>query len=106
MSDKTPSPILMVPQGVDYKLLDSGNGRKLEQLGGVVSDRPEPQAVWAPKLPAKDWDNAVAVFAPKAGDEDGDGGNWDVADSVPDKWEVRYNNLTFYGRLTPFRHLG
>lgn len=106
MSNALSSPTLMVPQGVDYELLDSGYGRKLERLGGVVSDRPEPQAVWAKKLPDTEWKKAVAVFAPKAGDEDGDGGNWDVDDSVPERWEVKYNKLRFYGRLTPFRHLG
>jgi 23S rRNA (cytosine1962-C5)-methyltransferase len=48
----------------------------------------------------------VAVFAPKAGDEDGDGGNWDVHGNVPERWEVGYAGMPFYGRLTPFRHLG
>lgn len=102
----SPSPTLLVPQGVDYTLLDSGHGRKLEKLGDVISDRPEPQAFWAPKLPDSEWDKAVAVFAPKANDEDGDSGNWDIAPGVPDKWPVAYKNLQFYGRLTPFRHLG
>lgn len=99
-------PLVLTPVGVDYKLLDSGYGRKLEVLGGVVTDRPEPQAVWAPKLPAADWEKAVAVFAPKKGDEDGDGGNWEVYADLPERWETSYNGLAFYGRLTPFRHLG
>lgn len=102
----TPSPTLLVPQGVDYAMLDSGHGRKLEKLGDVISDRPEPQAFWAPKLPESEWAKAVAVFAPKANDEDGDSGNWDVKSGVPEKWEVGYGKLAFYGRLTPFRHLG
>lgn len=100
------SPSLLVPTGVDYVLLDSGNGRKLERLGNVISDRPEPQAIWMPKLSEAEWHKAVAIFAPKAGDEDGDGGNWDVKANVPEKWPVKYEDLTFYGRLTPFRHLG
>jgi len=101
-----PSPALLTPTGVDYEMLDSGDGRKLERLGEVVSDRPEPQAVWPKKLGEKDWKKAVAVFAPKAGDEDGDGGNWEVAKDAPEKWEVKYGKLKFHGRLTPFRHLG
>lgn len=98
-------PQLLMPVGVDYEMLDSGEGRKLERLGSVVSDRPEPQAVWARKLSEKEWAKADAVFAPKAGDED-DGGRWDVRDGVMDKWPVTYNGMAFYGRLTPFRHLG
>ncbi|TKW61903.1 MAG: methyltransferase [Blastochloris viridis] len=100
------APLLLEPTQVDYVLLDSGHGRKLERLGGVVSNRPEPQAVWAPKLPESEWKKAVAVFAPKANDEDGDSGNWEVAKGVPDAWDVSYGKLIFKGRLTPFRHLG
>ncbi len=106
MSVRAPCPVLLTPVGVDYEMLDSGHGRKLERLGGVVSNRPEPQAVWAPKLPQSEWDKAVAVFAPKAGDEDGDGGNWEVKPGAPEAWDVTYGKLMFKGRLTPFRHLG
>ncbi|MCA3244026.1 MAG: class I SAM-dependent methyltransferase [Alphaproteobacteria bacterium] len=87
-----------------YTLLDSGYGRKLEQIGGVVVNRPEPQALWAPVLPEATWAKAQATFAPKT--EDGDGGNWQKAASLPEKWPVTWGNLQFYGRLTPFRHLG
>jgi 23S rRNA (cytosine1962-C5)-methyltransferase len=104
------NPLLLTPTGVDYRMLDSGFGRKLEVLGGVVTDRPEPQAVWAPKLAEADWEKAVAVFAPKKGDEEGDGGNWEVHGDLPERWETAYTGangtVAFYGRLTPFRHLG
>lgn len=100
------APTLLVPTGVDYVLMDSGYGRKLERLGSIVTDRPEPQAIWTPKLPEAEWKKAQAIFAPKAGDEDGDGGNWDVLEGVPEKWPLAYNGMAFYGRLTPFRHLG
>lgn len=99
-------PLLLLPEGVGYALLDSGGGRKLERIGEVTSDRPEPQAVWERKLPASDWQKAVAVFAPKSGDEDGDGGNWEVRGKVPERWQVDYCGMPFYARLTPFRHLG
>ena len=39
----------------DYRLLDCGNGRKLERFGRVVVDRPEQQAFWRPRLDAKAW---------------------------------------------------
>ena len=32
----------------DYRLLDSGQGRKLEDYSGVRLIRPEPQAIWEP----------------------------------------------------------
>lgn len=87
-----------------YTLLDSGYGRKLEQIGGVVVNRPEPQALWAPALPETEWAKAQATFAPKT--DEGDGGNWQKAASLPEKWPVTWENVQFYARLTPFRHLG
>jgi 23S rRNA (cytosine1962-C5)-methyltransferase len=89
-----------------YSLLDSGHGRKLERVGGILINRPEPQALWAPALPNAEWQKAQATFAPKASDEDGDGGNWQVPQGLPERWKVDWNGLPFYARLTPFRHLG
>src|SRR5690606_16604407 len=47
----------------DYALLDSGRGRKLERFGAVIVDRPEPQAMWQPRLPSEKWSAAHAVFS-------------------------------------------
>ena len=45
-------PVLMVGEGWDaYRLLDSGHGRKFEQYGDYRFIRPEPQAMWSPRLP-------------------------------------------------------
>jgi len=38
-----------------YKLLDSGNKKKLEEIGGVRIERNEPRAWWKPELPKEDW---------------------------------------------------
>jgi 23S rRNA (cytosine1962-C5)-methyltransferase len=37
----------------DYGLVDSGHGRKLERYGPYRFIRPEPQALWTPRL--TDW---------------------------------------------------
>ena len=39
----------------DYELLDSGNLRKLERFGSFRFIRPEPQAMWRPRLGAEAW---------------------------------------------------
>lgn len=87
-----------------YTLLDSGNGRKLESLGGIITDRPEPQAIWPKTLPESEWAKAHATFTGK--DEESDNGNWQVKDGTPTVWPVTYKGLTFNARLTAFRHLG
>ncbi|MEK7634866.1 MAG: class I SAM-dependent methyltransferase [Patescibacteria group bacterium] len=39
----------------DYKLLDSGDGKKLEEIGGVKIVRNEPRAWWKPELSKEEW---------------------------------------------------
>jgi 23S rRNA (cytosine1962-C5)-methyltransferase len=86
----------------DYALIDSGSGRKLERFGSIVVDRPEPQALWTPRL-AADWRGANAVFA---GAEDEEKGRWRIDKPVPDSWPVRVGPATMLCRLSGFRHMG
>ena len=87
----------------DYRLVDSGGGRKLERFGTVVVDRPEPQAMWRPMLAPGVWAKADAVFD---GEDDAESGKWRTAGPVPESWPIRLKDVTLIGRLTGFRHLG
>ena len=90
----------------DYELLDSGNLKKLERFGGFHFIRPEPQAMWLPRLAAQAW-TADGVFQPSKGESEENGsGGWQLAKNVPRSWEMRYQGLSFLARPTPFRHLG
>jgi 23S rRNA (cytosine1962-C5)-methyltransferase len=96
--------ILVADDWRDYRLLDSGNGGKLEQVGPYTFVRPEPQALWAPKLAAAVWDRADAIFAP-SGAEDDEGGRWRFNRELPQSWTLAWDDLKFVSRPTPFRHL-
>lgn len=96
--------LLIADDWQDYRLLDSGNGGKLEQVGPYRFVRPEPQALWAPLLPADDWDRADAVFTGNAGDDE-DGGRWRFNRELPESWTLKWDDLRFLSRPTPFRHL-
>ena len=86
----------------DYGLIDSGHGRKLERYGGYRFVRPEPQALWTPRL--SEWD-AHGEFVPGS-DEDG-GGRWHFDRDVPrDGWPLGWRDVRFTAQCTPFRHLG
>jgi 23S rRNA (cytosine1962-C5)-methyltransferase len=86
----------------DYGLVDSGHGRKLERYGPYRFIRPEPQALWSPRL--DNWD-ADGEFVPGS-DEDG-GGRWQFARPVPNEgWPLAWNEVRFTAQCTPFRHLG
>jgi 23S rRNA (cytosine1962-C5)-methyltransferase len=96
--------ILIADDWSDYRLLDSGAGAKLEQVGPYRFVRPEPQALWAPALPRGEWDAADAVFAPAASEDD-DAGRWRFNRELPETWPLRWDHLSFLSRPTPFRHL-
>ena len=86
----------------DYGLVDSGNGRKLERYGAYRFIRPEPQALWTPRL--AEW-QAHGEFVPGS-DEDG-GGRWRFDAPVPrEGWELAWQDVRFTAQCTPFRHLG
>ncbi len=85
----------------DWRLIDSGGGRKLERYGAITVVRPEPQAMWAPAR--ADWD-PDATFVPGS-DEEG-GGRWVEHRAVPREWPLSRGAVRFHASLTPFRHLG
>jgi 23S rRNA (cytosine1962-C5)-methyltransferase len=88
----------------DYRLIDSGNGRKLERFGKIIVDRPEPQALWQPRADEKIWTDAHAVFS---ANDDEESGRWRTNKPVPESWPVRLENaVTLTCRLSAFRHLG
>ncbi len=92
--------ILVADDWRDFALLDSGVGRKLERYGPFCFERPEPQAFWPARRP--DW-RADARFQGVDGDEQG---RWRIERSLPEQWTMRWEDLTFAARCTPFRHLG
>lgn len=100
-------PNLIITQGWDdYRLLDSGEGRKLERVGPYIIDRPEPQAMWCKKSHAGTWDKADAVFVGATGSDE-DSGRWRFKNNkqVP-PWSVKLQDVKFSGSLTSFRHVG
>jgi 23S rRNA (cytosine1962-C5)-methyltransferase len=103
MAEISPTPLILEGAGwADYALLDSGNGSKFERYGRRSFIRPEPQAMWTPRLDV--WD-ADGEFVP-ASDDDG-GGRWAYDRDVPrDGWPMVWDDVRFTAQCTPFRHLG
>lgn len=106
------TPMILSPEGwTDVQLLDSGFGRKLEQVGPYRFIRPEMQAIWPPALDDSEWQKAdgefVASAAQKSGkSSDDEGGKWKLSPDLPAQWPVSYDGLRFMAMPTPFRHLG
>ena len=80
---------------MNYELLDSGEGRRLEKFGDYILDRPDPQIIWQKSLPLEKWQEANAKF-----DQEWNNKN------VPERWQIEHNGLKFWLKLSPFKHVG
>ncbi len=86
----------------EYALLDSGNSFRLEKFGPYTIVRPDPQAIWQPSLSQEEWNKADVLFKRTSADS----GRWHFNKQLPDKWLMHWKNLSFWTRLTSFKHTG
>lgn len=91
------------PEWKDYTLLDSGQGRKLEQFGAYRLARPEPRAVWKAALPEGEWRSADAEYVLH---DEGGGGDWRLNSELPERWQVRYRDMKIWLTLEDSRQVG
>ncbi len=84
----------------EYRLLDTGDGERLEKWGPYTLVRPDPQVIWHTEK-SKQWDKADATYRrSKTG-----GGAWNQ-NSLPAEWNINYGNLRFVLRPMGFKHTG
>lgn len=95
-------PILSPDDWTDYELMDSGNGMKLERFGAYSVARPDPRAIWNPRLPQEVWNNAEAQYIRSSKTD----GHWSSRVPPPLPWLVHYRHLTFRLEPTSFKHIG
>ncbi|MES2213679.1 MAG: class I SAM-dependent methyltransferase [Patescibacteria group bacterium] len=93
--------MLIARSSVDYELLDSGDGEKLERYGGVLLSRPDPQALWQKLLSREVWNSAHARF-----ERASTGGKWKMLKDIPDVWNVTLEGVTCTVQLSSFKHVG
>jgi 23S rRNA (cytosine1962-C5)-methyltransferase len=95
------------PKWSDYALTDSGNFEKLERFGQYFLIRPEPQAVWQPTLPPREWERRANVRFEQKGSHSG---VWRTLQPMPERWEINYERpdykLQLRLALTTFKHIG
>src|SRR6185436_638924 len=102
---------LLTPSGfTDYELIDCGNFEKLERFGKYITIRPEPQAVWTPRLTEREWTKMAHVRFVAVSSSSG---KWNKLKEMPDRWTVDYRLIgdpkkviTFRLALTSFKHVG
>lgn len=87
----------------DYKLLDAAGGEKLEYWDKYLLRRPDPQAIWSEKAKDIRWSRTDATYHRSASG----GGSWEFFNKkLPQRWCVRYKDLTFNIKPMGFKHTG
>ncbi len=85
----------------DYKLIDAGNGEKLESWGNIILRRPDPWALWTHE-DTQEWNKFNAIYHRS---EKG-GGYWEKRKDIPEFWTINYKELKFKVSPTGFKHTG
>ena len=87
----------------DYTLIDAADGEKLEYWGKYLLRRPDPLAAWSEKSEKKLWTKTDATYHRSSSG----GGKWEYFNKkIPERWEIRYRDLTFNVKPMGFKHTG
>lgn len=86
--------------GNDYQILKASNKEKLEMWGNIKLLRPDPVIIWNDENINPSEADAYYTRS-KSG-----GGSWQFKTSIPESWQVRYQNLVFNIKLMGFKHTG
>ena len=88
-------------QWKDYEVLDTSDGEKLERWGKYYLVRPDPQVIWLTPKEHPRWRSFDARYSRSATG----GGQWSQH-RLPERWQVRYRDLTFNVKPMNFKHTG
>lgn len=85
----------------DYKILDAGEGEKLEVWKDVVLRRPDPQIIWKTDKNEKMRGGPCSLSQKHSGRR-----TVGEQKEISEKWIVKYKDLSFYIKPTGFKHTG
>lgn len=87
---------------VDYKVIATGNGEKLEKWGEYTLLRPDPQVIWKAKSDLSKYKGLDAHYIRSSTG----GGAWNFLHRMPEEWNIKWKNLTFSLKPMGFKHTG
>lgn len=94
--------MLIADKWNDYKILDCGNGEKLEVIAGYKVVRPDGQVIWN-KKDKKLWTDKVHAIYHRSSEG---GGYWQYINKPKEDIVLNYNKIKFNIELTGFKHIG
>ncbi len=87
----------------DYELIDASLGMKYERWGKYYLLRPDPEVLWNNgDLKEKYKEKIDAIYYRSSTG----GGHWENLKKIPERWTIKYKDLTFNIREMGFKHTG
>lgn len=86
---------------LDFKVISTSEGEKLEKWADYVVLRPDPQVIWK----GKNLKKAAKVDAHYHRTEN-KSGEWEILSKIPSNWKVHWKNFTFFCQPMNFKHMG
>lgn len=87
---------------IEYKVLATGDGEKLERWGDITLLRPDPQVIWHAK---SDLSKTKGLDAHYKRESTG-GGHWEYLKKIPEEWVISWQGLKFSIKPMGFKHTG
>ncbi len=94
--------MVLADKWLDYEIIATGDGYKLERWKDVNLLRPDPQVIWKTDFDMNNYKNLNAKYIRS---ETG-GGRWETYKPMPDKWTISYGELKFLIKPMGFKHTG
>ena len=86
---------------IDYEVLDTSSGEKLERWGEYLLVRPDPQVIWNTPHEHPGWKKKNGHYHRSTKG----GGEWEFF-HLPEQWNIHYRELTFQLKPFSFKHTG
>jgi len=86
----------------NYEIIDASNGEKLEKWNNIILLRPDPQIIWGSTNLIDKYNDINAYYHRSIKG----GGYWENIKRTPERWQVKYKNLTFNIKQMGFKHTG
>jgi 23S rRNA (cytosine1962-C5)-methyltransferase len=87
----------------DYEIIDASNGEKYERWGKYNLLRPDPEVIWDNGNLKDKYKGKIDAIYHRNNEG---GGYWENIKKMPDRWQIKYNNLTFNLKQMGFKHTG
>lgn len=84
---------------VDYRVLATANGEKLEKIGGYTFLRPDPQVIW--NMDKKLSDKVDALYRRT----ENKSGEWKMSARMPKSFIINYESMKFHIEPMSFKHI-